>query len=645
VVLSPALEELAQDDRDIRIRFERFRAVGLIASNGLVAPDDLIAYIGVTPPKQQEIDPGSTVVRFGAPAASVLTGTSVGQHVVAAFALLILVPCAAMLAASTRLAAAVRDRRLRALRVLGVPPRPTAYIAAVESGVAAALGATLGLILFYPLAGGVERIPFVGVTVFRSDIGVSLWAALLVIGGITVLAIAVGVIAGMPRRGLPDSLRPVAARTKASRFSLLLVGIGFLTVLIARFGLPFMSSSTRLLGVWLGAAAIALGIPLGLPYALHLIGERFARFSRRAVDLLTLRRLAGDSGPVVRAGSAATAMLFGIGYAIPVLAALDVDTSWSQAEMRYGDRVVVRAAPLYGSIKLQNMNPPAGLRSLLPTVTLWNPVDQSAAAEAIIASCGEVTKLSASPVASCPKMPYVLATTRPGSRITPGDLPSLELRGKTGSVQIESPAETVRIDSHTQDLDGSIVLPRNFVASRLPAGINYSSYWAVLDPTRSALESFRASIAGTVPWAQVFSTFELPPEGEDQVRVVTGWIALGLAVGSVIGCAGLVIASLDTARWSRRQNASFAVLGAPSKTITFTQLLGVGLPLALAGGIAVIAGTLAGTTFAAIRGTGSPTVTSATLLLVFSFAGASLLAIATIPSSRPKRLLSDLRSE
>ena len=61
-------------------------------------------------------------------------------RIVAAVVAAVALPCLTLLATTARLSAALRDRRLANLRLIGLTPGQTRLVAAAETGVAAALG-------------------------------------------------------------------------------------------------------------------------------------------------------------------------------------------------------------------------------------------------------------------------------------------------------------------------------------------------------------------------------------------------------------------------------------------------------------------------------------------------------------------------
>ena len=73
----------------------------------------------------------------------------------------LLIPVLVFVAVSTRLAAARREERFAALRLVGATPRQVTTVAAVEAGLAALAGTLVGFALFWPcdLRSPASRLP------------------------------------------------------------------------------------------------------------------------------------------------------------------------------------------------------------------------------------------------------------------------------------------------------------------------------------------------------------------------------------------------------------------------------------------------------------------------------------------------------
>src|SRR5262249_17491317 len=131
--------------------------IGTIGRSGLPAPDSLVIVIGHTPDEMSHM-PGATK------ATSIMTTTpsSCGNCVVginatgvdlilSVVALALLFPLLMFVGTATRLAAARREQRFAAMRLVGATPRQISVISTVESAVATVAGVIVGFGLFFAL--------------------------------------------------------------------------------------------------------------------------------------------------------------------------------------------------------------------------------------------------------------------------------------------------------------------------------------------------------------------------------------------------------------------------------------------------------------------------------------------------------------
>ncbi|WP_147916187.1 FtsX-like permease family protein [Ruania zhangjianzhongii] len=199
--------------------------------------------------------------------------------------LFLLVPAVILLVTVGRLSSAVRDRRLAALRLLGLSPWRTRLVAAVENGVLALVGALLGA--------GVMALVLAWLGPALVDTGwmdqaprTSVVAGVTVVLVVTVVSVLVGT-ASTWERELPGRGRAEATRHTPGiwRLGVLLVGLGLLG------GLWMLEPHTRL-QVWLfapfllgGGVLTAVGIALTIPLLTSWCARGLVRSARVAPRL------------------------------------------------------------------------------------------------------------------------------------------------------------------------------------------------------------------------------------------------------------------------------------------------------------------------------------------------------------------------
>ena len=134
--------------------------VGTVGPSALASPNSLVIIVGHTVAELSQT-PGAHEVRSIETAPQ---GTPGDPHpdriefILAVVAGALLLPVLIFIGAATRLAAARREQRFAAMRLIGATPRQVSIVAATEACVAAACGVAGGFALFFllrsPLAGG-----------------------------------------------------------------------------------------------------------------------------------------------------------------------------------------------------------------------------------------------------------------------------------------------------------------------------------------------------------------------------------------------------------------------------------------------------------------------------------------------------------
>src|SRR5437762_3444150 len=112
------------------------------------------------------------------------------QLILAVVAGVLLIPVLLFIAAASRLAAARREQRFAAMRLVGATPGQVSVVAAVEASVAAVLGVAAGFVLFFALRPLLATVPFTGEPFFHNDLSLRSRDVLLVAIGVPIPAVA-----------------------------------------------------------------------------------------------------------------------------------------------------------------------------------------------------------------------------------------------------------------------------------------------------------------------------------------------------------------------------------------------------------------------------------------------------------------------
>lgn len=170
LAVSPALARLLRTT-DPALLGNRFpgQVVATIGPAALIGPDDLVVVAGHSP-AELRAQGGAIEVRSIEAAPLNHNVTSFMRIILVVGSVGLIVPVVVFVSTATRLAAARREQRLAALRLVGATPRQTAVIAAVEATFAAVAGTAIGVAAFYATRPLAARIPFDGSPFYPADL-------------------------------------------------------------------------------------------------------------------------------------------------------------------------------------------------------------------------------------------------------------------------------------------------------------------------------------------------------------------------------------------------------------------------------------------------------------------------------------------
>jgi hypothetical protein len=314
--VSPALSELMRSNPSPELA-DRFpgREIGTIGDNALPSPDSLLIVVGRTPEELSGMSGADRVSSIMTTDPSDCDRCAIGigaegiTLVLTIVAGALIVPVLILIGTATRLAAARREQRFAAMRLVGATPRQVSVISAVESTVAAAAGTIAGIGLFFALRPAVATVPFTGERFFAGDLSLGLLDVLLVVLGVPLGAALVARLAlrrvqisplGVSRRVTP---RP----PRAGRLILLAAGVVELVYFV---GQRPSTTNGQLVAYMTGFVMIMVGLVVAGPW-LTLVGSRLlAGRARHAAALIAGRRLADNPHAGFRAVSGLTVALF-----------------------------------------------------------------------------------------------------------------------------------------------------------------------------------------------------------------------------------------------------------------------------------------------------------------------------------------------
>jgi hypothetical protein len=289
--VSPALSRLLQTvpADELGDRFPGTQA-GLLGDAALSGPDELAIVVGLSPSRLAAL-PGTVEVDRIATAPEVMGNTKIYRLGFGIAALVVLFPLIILISTATRLAAARREERLAALRLVGATPRQVNVIASVDAVVTASAGVVIGVVAFLAIRPLLESISFSGVRFFGATVIPTVRGYIAVIVLVPLVAALSSLVAlrrvwitplGVARRTTP---RPPGWWRALPLF----VGIPlFVEPLVSN---PVNPDGARAL---VGLALIMVGLVLGGPWFTMQIARVTARIARGPSALLASRRLADD---------------------------------------------------------------------------------------------------------------------------------------------------------------------------------------------------------------------------------------------------------------------------------------------------------------------------------------------------------------
>ncbi|MFD7879164.1 FtsX-like permease family protein [Streptomyces sp. NPDC059766] len=347
---SPALTELLRSTPAAELA-DRYpgHQVGIVGDAALPGPDSLIVVIGHRPDQLAKQRDATRVTAITTVAPSSCNGTnctvragidSSGIKLILSVAGTALIfPVLVLIGTATRLAAARREQRFAAMRLVGATPRQISMLSAVESTLAAILGTAVGFGLFQLLRTQLARVDLTQTPYFADDLTLRTGDILLVCLAVPVGAAVAARIAlrrvqvsplGVTRRVTP---RP----PRVYRVIPLVVGIAELSYTIGR--VPRSTDGQ----IWVfvpGILLVLTGLVIAGPW-LTMAGARLlARQTGRPALLIAGRRLADDPKAGFRAVSGLVLALCVTSAAVGTIGSLTAERGIPQAGRTIAGAVV-----------------------------------------------------------------------------------------------------------------------------------------------------------------------------------------------------------------------------------------------------------------------------------------------------------------
>jgi hypothetical protein len=280
--------------------------VGTIGQKALTGPNELVIFIGYAPAKLAAL-PSAVQVDKIATAAGSQIWSSYFRDAFGVGAIAFLFPILILIGTATRLAAARREERYAALRLVGATPRQISVVSSVDAVVGALLGTLLGIGIFILLQPALADTAITSARYFANEVTPTLRGY----AGVLVAVPAASAIASLLslRRvrisplGVSRRVTPPAPR--AWRVIPLVAGIVLFVV-----GLALTTPQTIGAPAFPGLIIILVGLVVGGPWLTAQAARLFGRLMKGASSLLAARRLADNPKAAFRSVSGLVLAVF-----------------------------------------------------------------------------------------------------------------------------------------------------------------------------------------------------------------------------------------------------------------------------------------------------------------------------------------------
>ncbi len=272
------------------------RLVGTIGDKALTGPDELVIFIGYRPAQLATM--GAQVVTKIATAPPKQVWSHYFRYAFAVGVLAVLFPMLILIGTATRLAAARREERYAAMRLVGATPRQISVVASIDAMVSALLGVGLGIGIFALVQPALANSSLIGVRYFAFDVTPTTTDYVGMLVGVPVVS---AIAALLSLRRVQISPLGVIRRMTPPQPSIwrvvpLLIGIGLFVG-----GLAITNRQSIGGPAYPGLLITMIGLVIAGPWLTAQAARLFARLVRGPSPLLAARRLADNPRVAFRA--------------------------------------------------------------------------------------------------------------------------------------------------------------------------------------------------------------------------------------------------------------------------------------------------------------------------------------------------------
>ncbi|AXB44121.1 FtsX-like permease family protein [Amycolatopsis albispora] len=657
--VSPAVSELLAGPRGDSLRARVPGTVaGEIGKPGLSDASDLKLYLGSTVDRLSQVEDVTRVTGFGGPSEG-FTLDAVTALVMAPIVVALLLPLLIFVTTASRMGAAQRERRLAALRLLGVDARQVRRIAAAESLLGAVAGLVVGGALFAALRPLIGQLDLFGLKLFAEDF-VPSWQLTVVIA-LLVPGLAVGAAIFGLRRTIVEPLGVVRQSKPIRRrmwWRWAIAGVGALLMGATFLAEERDNSDAVGMALSVGSALLLIGVAVLLPWAV----EKVVRGMRGGTPALqfAVRRLQMDGGTASRVVSGLVVVLAGTILVQTLMVSLTAGEGerddWQPAEVQAAE---VWTDSTHVDQARQLLAGAEGLTGVheVSHSTLGEPGASAGRGVPVdIGDCAALRTIANLPTCTDGDVFFVnlpSESSQPPRAVPVGEQQFSGYRGgepEPGPMwTVPAQVRTVSADQATRTAAGNLLITHRALGSvRPPANAITLSVAgpggadAVVDRTSIALSPLAWEVSVRAVADPVAMSRRLD-EGTGTFRA-----AMMTASGFVLSVAALslLMLSIEQIVERRRPLAALSASGVPLSVLTRGSLWQNAIPVVIGVGLAIVAGLAL--TLPTVRYAGLPFTLD--VGLVATMAGAAVLAVLvttalTWPLLRQVTRLDGLRAE
>lgn len=645
LIVSPAVADWLKSPEGASLRARLAgTVVGVIGKPGLGDASDLKVWAGASIGQLKGDSDVRVVSGFGGPSRG-FTATATLIAILLPVSVALLLPLLVFVTTASRMGAAQRERRLAALRLIGLDARQIRRVAAAESLLGAITGVVLGVVLFVLLRPKLSSLDLFGLRVFGEDFVPPWPLAVLVVLLVPVLAVGAALFGlrrtiieplGVVRQGRPTRRRMWWRWT--------VTGLGAALLAVA-----YVSDNPDdgvMVALTAGSLFLLVGIAVVLPWLVEKIANRL--HGGPPSWQFAVARLQVDSGTASRVVSGIIVVLAGAIMIQVLLTSLNGD---SKAEAR--SSVALPPAPVVVATDTRHLDDVVTRIRTAQGISLVEPVRDLTAKP--VSGKGVVV----GEVGSCAALALRanIGTCHDGDVFYVDDgspVPTGQVQLTTRDNQATGPVWTIPANVHEIAASQAAKYTGGYLlatpGSGVPAVDTSVDVYVNGTGTDGELSDRVAATVSQLAWLAKVQPADIAKEISGSGDAIVAEFRAALLAASIfvllVAALSLLILSVEQITERRRALAALSAAGVPLGVLARSSLWQIALPVVIGIVLAVGAGL----------GLSAPVLHSAHLALdidpgiILGLAGAALAAVllvtgATLPLLRQVTRIESLRAE